>query len=182
MKRSNLILLYLVGYIVGTAIFIDLFHTKLFVWWDVFFYRGIALLAVACLLIGAALFTVRKLIPGVITLKDIYIILITLVSVNMLFFTHVPVTAERSVSVFLLGYMNANDQKIITKEELTDVFVRMYIGTDDNIQKRIHEQLVTGDIVPVGNGYMISPRGRWIMRMYSAVADLFSIDKKNLSQ
>jgi len=178
MKRSNLILLYFVSFIVGTAIFIDLFHTRLFDWWDVFFYRGIALLGAASLAVGATLFVVRKLTPGIITLKDIYIIILTLVSVNLLFFTHVPVTAERSVSIFLLGYMNKNTEKIVTKEDLTQAFLQQYIGTDDNIEKRIHEQLVSGDIAAQGVGYRLTNRGKLLMKMYGVVATVFGIDKK----
>jgi hypothetical protein len=182
MKFSKLLLIYGVSFIVGTGIFIDLFHTGLFGFLDVFFYRGIALLLVACTVVAVVLLIYWKQTHGIISLKDIYSIVLTLFSVNLLFFTHVPVTGERSVSVFLLGYMNTNANRVITKEELTDVFLRTYIGTDDNIQKRIHEQLVSGDIVSKGNGYVISPQGRRILRMYSFIADVFSIDKKNLSQ
>lgn len=116
-----------------------------------------------------------------ITLKDIYIVILTILSVNLLFFTHVPVTAERSVSIFLLGYMNKNADKIVTKEDLTQAFLQEYMGADANIEKRIHEQLVTGDITPKNNGYVISPQGRWLMRAYSIIADMFGIDKRNLS-
>jgi hypothetical protein len=173
MKRSNLLLLYFVSFIIGTVIFVDLFHTVLFSGIDIFFYRGIALLCVASVFIGSTLFVVRKLIPGVIALKDIYIIILTLVSVNLLFFTHVPVTGERSISVFLLRYMNT--KTVVTKEDLRQVFLQQYIGSEDNIQKRIHEQLVTGDIVQQGKGYILTSRGKLLMKMYGVVAGLFGI-------
>jgi hypothetical protein len=175
MKRSNLLLLYFVSFIIGTAIFVDLFHTVLFSGIDVLFYRGIALLVVACAVVGITLIIVWKRFPGYYTLKDIYIIILTLVSVNLLFFTHVPVTAERSMSVFLLGYMNKNPEKIISKEELTRVFLEQYVTADDNIQKRIHEQLVSGDISFQENGYRLTTRGKLLMKMYNVASQLFGI-------
>ena len=180
MNRSNLILLYVISFIVGTAIFVDLFHTKLFDWWDVFFYRGILLLGVASLAVGATLFAVRKLAPGIISLKDIYIIILTLISVNLLFFTHVPVTAERSISIFLLRYMNTHAAREITKEDLTQVFLGEYIKADDNIQKRIHEQLVSGNIAPQGDGYRLTEQGKLLMKMYELTASVFGVNKKNV--
>jgi hypothetical protein len=178
MKRSSLLVLYVVSFLVGTAIFVDLFHTALFSWLDVFFYRGIVLLGVAGLFVGASLFVVRRLIPGVISLKDVYIILLTLISVNLLFFTHVPVTAERSISIFLLGQMNTNADKIITKENLSQAFSEEYMGIDDGIEKRIHEQLVSGNIAQKGSGYQLTTRGKLLMKMYMVVADVFGIDKR----
>jgi hypothetical protein len=177
MNRSKFVLLYVVSFVVGTAIFIDLFHTGLFGFLDVFFYRGIALLLFTCTVIAVALLMYWKRFPGVITLKDIYIIILTLVSVNLLFFTHVPVTAERSVSVFLLGYMNTHINKTITKEELTQVFLKKYIGADDNIQKRIHEQLVSGDIAPQGAGYRLTKQGQMLLKFYAFIEDLFGIKR-----
>lgn len=63
MKRNNLLLLYVVSFIVGTAIFIDLFHTGLFRSLDVLFYRGIALLFVTSIGMGAILLVVWKRFP-----------------------------------------------------------------------------------------------------------------------
>lgn len=177
MKRSNLMLLYIVSFVIGTAIFVDFFHTGLFGFLDVFFYRGIALLFFTCAIIAAVLLIAWKRIPGVITLKDIYIIILTLLSVNLLFFTHVPVTAERSISIFLLGYMNNNANRIVTKEDLTQAFLKEYVGGDDNIQKRIHEQLVSGDIASQGIGYRLTTQGKLLMKMYAVVAGLFGIKK-----
>jgi len=177
MKRSNLLLLYVVSFFIGTAIFVDLFHSVLFRGIDVFFYRGIALLFVACVIVGIALIIAWKRFPGFFSLKDIYIIILTLVSVNLLFFTHVPVTAERSMSIFLLDYMNKNPEKIISKEELTRVFLEQYVVADDNIQKRIHEQLVSGDITLKENGYQLTNQGKLLMKMYGVVASVFGIKK-----
>jgi len=175
MKRSNLLMLYVISFIVGTVIFIGFFHTGLFGFLDVFFYRGIALLLFTAVVIGGALLFLQHRFAF--TLKDIYIIILTLVSVNLLFFTHVPVTAERSVSIFLLDYMSTRAHQIVTKEELTQVFIEKYVGTDDNIQKRIHEQLVSGDIAVQGSGYRLTTQGKLLMKMYGVTATVFGINK-----
>lgn len=164
------VLLYLASFIAGTALFVGLFHTGLFRSMDVLFYRGIALLVITCAVMSVFLIVIR------ISWKDIYMIVLTIFAVNMLFFTHVPVTAERSISIFLLGYMNTKN--VVTKEELTNVFLDKYMNSEDNIGKRIHEQEVTGDIVQVQNGYLLTPRGKLLMQFYNVIADIFGINKQ----
>ena len=96
-------------------------------------------------------------------------------------FDYSPVTADRSISVFILAYMNNHPEKAFTKEEIAQVFVDKYIYEHDGIGKRFHEQISTGNIIDEGIKYRITKRGRLVTKIYELVAYIFLIDKKSIS-
>ncbi len=93
---------------------------------------------------------------------------------HIVFFTLVPVTLDRSVSVFLLQRMLSNGT-VYTKKQLEDVLIDGFILKSDAVGKRIIEQEQTGSIRPDGGGWRITPRGEWIVNMYRIVGALFGI-------
>ena len=101
-----------------------------------------------------------------------------MISSNLVFFTHLPVTAERSISVFLLGYLNEHSQTILTEQKITQAFTDKYLYEDKAVEKRLREQVVSGTVMVNGGGYKISERGRALMKVYALMADVFRIDKK----
>jgi len=92
-----------------------------------------------------------------------------------------PVTADRSMSVFLLGYMNVHASQTIPGDELSRAFLETYIQENGALEKRFNEQIATGTIVREGDGYKITSRGILLMRLYAWIADIFRVGKKNLS-
>jgi hypothetical protein len=179
-ELARIIALYVVSLIGATAVWIVLFHSPLLAD-SVFFYRGLALLAVTgvgltFVLVALRLTTYRTLI-GV---RDILLIVTLLLSVNVVFFTHLPVTADRSISVFVLAYMNRADGPL-TSEQISDSVIRTYIRERRAIDKRLAEQLVTGTLVRTGAGYVISEEGRRLVDFYELIARVFNIDTENLS-
>ena len=114
------------------------------------------------------------------TVRDIIISALLVWSVNLIFFTHVPVTGDRSLSVFLLGYMNTRTQPV-SKETIRQEFIDTYITDNGAVEKRLAEQLASGTITKEADTYTITPRGRSILHIYAWVADVFGIGKRNLS-
>ena len=168
-------------FVLGTLLFILLFRAPLFQQTP-FFYRGILLLLVDCLLIFSLIILVRLLgFKKLFSVRDIITCIVLIFSVNLVFFTHLPVTADRSISVFLLGYFNNHPGKLFTAEEITQVFINKYLYENGNIQKRFDEQIVSGNLLEEGKGYKITKRGKFVMQLYNFVADIFMIDKKNIS-
>jgi CTP-dependent riboflavin kinase len=110
-----------------------------------------------------------------------------ILSVTVLFsfcivlFTHLPVTADRSVSVFMLGYMNHNSNQVYTQSDIEKVFNEVYIADHNAIDKRLQEQIISGNISKNGDTYQITNQGKFLMDVYIQIADLFKLDKKNLS-
>ncbi len=167
----------------GTIIFVSLFHTKLFSYINVFFYRGIALLIFACMFTTVIeIYIKRKNYISDFTYRDIILSVSVLFSFCLVVFTHLPVTADRSVSVFILGYMNTHSDKSFTQNDLTDILTEVYIDENTAIDKRLKEQTISGNVTTDGDRYQISQQGKLIMDFYIKVADLFNVDKKNLSK
>jgi len=176
----RILLLHIGFFVIGTVVFLLSFYSPLFSH-VVFFYRGIALLTLVSGCMAVLLLWFRLRAPGGIwTVRDIIISVLLVWSVNLIFFTHVPVTADRSLSVFLLGYMNTRTQPV-SKENIRQAFIDTYIMDNKAVEKRLMEQLSSGTMTTEGTGYRITPRGKWIIHIYAWVSDLFGIGKKNLS-
>jgi len=182
MKFREFLLLvgvYVLVYAVSSAIYVLLFGSPLFGALDVFFYRGIALLLVSSLIAAGLSFALKKFwLRRLMTYRDILLIFTIFCSVNMLFFTHVPVTAERSISVFVLGCMAVEPGTVFIKQHMEDLFMNKYVVDFGAFDKRFHEQIVTGTIAEEAGGYVITGRGKALMKFYDLIADCFHIDKK----
>ena len=165
---ARLLALYAAALAGGTAVWIVLFHTPLLAG-AVFFYRGLVLLAATTAVVAALLLALRqRRYRGLLGIRDILLIVTLLLSVNVVFFTHLPVTADRSISVYILAYMNRADGPL-TAGEISDNVVREYLVARGAIDKRLDEQVVTGTIVRSGDAYVISPevRGPSARSMYA---------------
>lgn len=179
-ELARLIGLYAAALAGGTAAWIVLFHTPLLAG-SVFFYRGLALLAATTVAVTVVLLVLRRgRYQGLLGVRDILLIVTLLVSVNVVFFTHLPVTADRSISVFILAYMNRADGPL-TSREISESVVQEYLVARGAIDKRLDEQVVTGTIVRSGDSYVISPEGRGLVSLYELIAQVFNINTPNLS-
>lgn len=185
MKFKNsikILAFHVVFFIIGTTFFIFLFHTPLFRNIEILFYRGIILLLISCTMMAILLLLFKKRVPGRIwTYRDIILSLVLIFSLNLVFFTHLPVTADRSISVFMLGYLNNNSDRSLTGQEITDFFTNKYLYEYGAMNKRLNEQVESGNVVQIENGYKISKRGQLIMKIYSFIVRLFAIDNKIVS-
>jgi predicted transcriptional regulator len=78
--------------------------------------------------------------------------------------------------------MNTHSDKSFTQNDLTDILTEVYIDENTAIDKRLKEQTISGNVTTDGDRYQISQQGKLIMDFYIKVADLFNVDKKNLSK
>ncbi len=178
----QILLFYFTFFIIGSTLFLFLFHTSLFANISVFFYRGIVLLLVASFLSLLTLTYFKKNKYGkFITFRDIILILTLIFCLNLVFFTLVPVTADRSISVFLLGYVNNHSQKSLSKDEITDAFIKKYLHENGAIQKRLSEQIISKNLLKEEERYRISDQGKLLIRFYDFISNLFGINKKNIA-
>lgn len=171
---------FLCTYIVGTIIFILLFQTPVLQDVDVLMYRGIALLVISVLLIIAVLLLFKRFIYKEFEVKDILLIALTICCINLALFTLLPVTVERSVSVFMLCYMSDHSDTAYTEDDIEKVFIDEYIETYGAFQKRFHEQDVTGSIEETENGYVITDRGKRLVYMFRFIGEIFGTDQRLL--
>lgn len=160
-----------ISFCIHTLVLLSLFHTGI-VGNLAFFYRGLIYIVCIGLLQVVLLLVLRKRVP--ISNTAIFSLTCVFVSIHIVFFTLVPVTLDRSVSVFLLQRMQANGS-VHTKKQLEDVLIDGFIMKSDAVGKRIIEQEQTGSIRPENGGWRITPRGEWIVNLYRIVGALFGI-------
>lgn len=160
-----------ISFAVHTFLLLSLFHTHIA---DTmaFFYRGLVYIVCIGLLQALVLVVLRKRLlisaAGILSLSCVFI------SIHIVFFTLVPVTLDRSVSVYMLERMNTNGT-VYTKKQLDEMLINDFVLKGDAVGKRIMEQEQTGSIQPDAGGWRITPRGEWIVDMYRIVGALFDI-------
>lgn len=176
----RLLLAYAGLYLLGTFMFIGLFHTKLCENIDVLMYRGILFLVISSVAVTLGMWGFKHFgRMHFISVRDIILLFCMFCCVNFTLFTLIPVTVERSISVFMLSYMEENDSLGWTQEEVEDVFVSKYIKDYGAFEKRFHEQLETGSIVEGEDGkYRITGRGKKIVHLFRIVANIFHTDQR----
>lgn len=170
-KSLSLTLLILVY----SLLFLSLFHADIF--HDVaFFYRGIFYISVASILLYISLVRIKTYAS--LQSSSIAAIVIAFFCTHVVFFTLVPVTLDRSVSIFLLQYMNANGAAS-TKKQMEEVLIDGFILKGDAVGKRMIEQEQTGSIRPDAGGWRITPRGVWLVNAYRVIGALFGLQPQS---
>ena len=169
---------YALIYIACTALFIGLFHTALFKDMEVLMYRGIVFLMITGVVSAVIMGIIRKF-WGFVTIRDVIMMFCIFCCVNMVFLTLIPVTVERSVSVFMLSYMQENKDQTFTEESVGEVFTTKYVEDYGAFEKRFEEQVVTGTIVQNEDGtYSITPKGEFVVEAFRTIAEWFDTDRR----
>ncbi len=173
-----LIGIYALIYIVCSVMFVALFHTGILKNMEVLMYRGMAFIIITGVIAAVVMGVIRKF-WGFITVRDIIMMFVIFCCVNTVIFTLVPVTVERSVSVFMLSYMDENSDQTFTQESVGEVFTSKYVEDYGAFEKRFDEQVVTGTIEENPDGtYSITDRGRFIVKMLRTIAEWFDTDRR----
>ena len=173
-----LIGLYALIYFACSALFVGLFHTGFLKNMEVLMYRGVAFIIITGIVAAVIMGLLRKL-WGFITTRDVIMMFCIFCCVNMVLFTLIPVTVERSVSVFMLSYMEENSDQTFTQESVGEVFTTKYVEDYGAFEKRFNEQVETGTIQENPDGsYSITERGKFIVKMFRTVADWFDTDER----
>ena len=174
------LLVYAALYIISFLLFILLINTPLFSGMKVLMYRGIVLLIITSIIASGLLLLLRNWRRiSWLSVKDAVLVFILCTSINMVFFTLVPVTVERSVSVFMLSVMDSDPEKTYTEEEIGEIFVDKYVYEYEAFKKRFDEQVTTGSIEQTPDGsYKITSKGRFIVKLFRGISDLFDTDKR----
>lgn len=176
----KLLLIYIGMFAIGTVAYILSFRTFLLGNISIFFYRGIALILLWGVIVALIMTAIKLLrFKKLITIRDILLLLCAFCCINIVIFTHLPTTADRSITVFMLGYIAGDESVSYTKQELETVFGDKYIEEYDAFGKRLQEQVVTGTIEKTADGrYRITEKGKTLIAIYDKITDWFQIDKK----
>lgn len=185
MKKKDffrLLLVYVLLFFAGSVSYVLGIRSGIFDGISVFFYKGIIAIIAAGSVFSVIMLMIKlAAMKKIIIVRDILLFFCAFCCIHVVIFTHLPVTADRSVSVFMLGYMNDKNGEC-TKQELEDVFIEKYVQEYEAFDKRLFEQIYTGTIAETEKGtYIITDPGKRIIGIYEVVADWFEIDKKLIS-
>ncbi|MBR4781302.1 MAG: hypothetical protein IK014_08090 [Lachnospiraceae bacterium] len=174
------LIIYAVLYIISFLLLVLLIRLPLFKGMHVLMYRGIVMIIIAGILSAGLLVLFKKWRKiKWLSAKDVVLVFILTCSINMVFFTLIPVTVERSVSVFMLSYMDTYSDRTYTQDEVAEIFVDKYVNEYGAFEKRFDEQLTTGTIVQNPDGtYSITDKGRFIVKLFRLISDVFDTDER----
>lgn len=176
-KIAKIIGIYLVVYLLCSTVFVLLFHTPLLKGMEVLMYRGIVFILMTGILAAILMFFCKRKWSSLFDCKDIILMFLGFCSVNMVLFTLIPVTVERSVSVFTLSYMEENPG-VYTIEDMEKIFQEKYVCEFQAFDKRFKEQIVSGNVDETEEGYVLNERGKFTVKFFRVVSSMFGTDER----
>lgn len=171
--------LYLIGVPSGFLLYLLCFKIGLFSYDDIIFYRGLKILIVA----GVIQWCITSLLifyflSTDINISNAFAVMMASFAINVTFLVIIPVTLDRSVSVFMLGYLNKVDHPL-SKDELLKALQNIYIEKYGAVDRRIDEQIKSGNLTLDEHGSVIlTNRGKTFISCSKKIANLLDINKK----
>jgi len=100
-------------------------------------------------------------------------------SLNVCFLVLLPVTVDRSVTVYLLSRIESRQATGIAAAGLQQAFIDGYVVKMGAIDRRIDEQLKSGNITVDRRGKVrLTPQGERFMRLSRLISVLFATDPR----
>ncbi|MEJ7927249.1 hypothetical protein WG908_10845 [Sphingobium sp. AN641] len=170
-----LALTYTAALLLGFCLYVGLIRSPMLADMPVLFYRGLALAFVAALLlcsVGAILR--RRLGLDISTLLGAVTISL---SFNICFLVIFPVTFDRSITMFLLARIERQDGQL-DRKGLEGVFVTEYLDEMQQIDRRIAEQSLSGNIRVSHGRISITPQGKQLLAGARTIGAWFDTDPR----
>lgn len=179
------LLMVVLGALLAFVMFCFLFWYGVLSSVEVVFYRGIAI-ALFAVVIELALFLFMGLIVGdargqLFSLNDLTAMVSLGFAFNIVFLVLIPVTVDRSVSVFLLGHMSIAGKDVYTKEELETALIEKYVKEYEAVTRRMNEQILSRNIESKDGGFALTSQGEAFIEFSRAMARIFPIDTRFIS-
>jgi hypothetical protein len=181
MNLKNLMILFFVYFIfilIGTVCFILSFWMNIFGALDVLFFKSLILLMIVCLIIALLLLFAKKksnILKEIITYRDILLICTFLFSFNYFLYGAIPFNVSRSNSIILVSFLYDHKGSPKTEEEITGFVINKYFYDYKAVSKRLQEQIASGNIQKVDNGYILTKRGEIIVKTFGFITDLYNV-------
>lgn len=184
MKRIISVLL-IYGLVVSSffILFIAVLNIPLIKSHPVLFYRGLqALLLTSVLYLAIGASFIHKKVSF---LESYFSALAVAISFSLTIFVLVPVTADRSISVFLLHSLQQNKnscQAGMTKNDLEQEFVSKYVHDGSAITRRLNEQTLSGSVVRTNQCFGLSEKGEELVKLFDLSLHIFGSSHSSLQK
>ena len=171
---ASLLLTLTLAVAAGFILYVGLTRSPLFAGISILFYRGLILCGLTAILVMAAM-TLRKwrFDPATIIAAGALSL-----SFNICFLIVLPVTLDRSISVFMLAQIEQHRDETLDDRRIADIFVRKYVGDMQQIDRRIAEQTASGNITTVDGNIRLTEQGRRFLALSRTLARLFGTDPR----
>lgn len=104
---------------------------------------------------------------------------LSLISTQLFFFSLVPLTIDRSFSVWLLTQIETEPKGYVTLPELTNKSQMFFIGDGEEIQRRYNEQLKIGTLKLVENEKIVlTSYGIIQVKLNRLIGKVFALNPK----
>lgn len=170
----SLLLTLMLAVAAGFALYVGLTRSPLFAGISILFYRGLLLCALSATLVmaGMALRRRRFDVATIIAAGSLSL------SFNICFLIVLPVTLDRSISVFMLAQIEQHQDEALDSRRITDIFVRKYVGDMRQMDRRIAEQTASGNIAVVDGNIRVTEQGHRFLALSRTLARLFGTDPR----
>jgi hypothetical protein len=160
--------------IFGFALYVGLTRSPLFAGVPIFFYRGLILCALSAALVVALMALRRRRFD----LSTIIAAGALSLSFNICFLVILPVTLDRSISVFMLAQIEQHQDEGLDHQKLARVFVEKYVGDMHQIDRRVSEQRMSGNIALIDGSVRLTEQGHRFLMLSQNLARLFGTDPR----
>jgi hypothetical protein len=161
----------------GLGILVVMFWLGVAAGIDILFYRGLVLCG-AAFVVTVGLFAYLGHVTRRATWRDAIAAGLLSLGLNIGFLIVVPVTVDRSITTFILSTMATEPDRAFTTRELEQVFADTYVGRLRQIERRMHEQEVSGNVRRIDGGFAISPQGLSFVIWARRISWLFGTDRR----
>ena len=176
-KLSFFASLYIGIFILFSGIFFLLLHTPLFLSQHVLFYRGMFLLVCTWILMCIILIGCSRKKWRIYTQSFIAALMIA-TSIHITLFVLLPVTFDRSVTMFLLESLEHEKRNVcggLTKSDMEQHVIDGYVMQNDAVAKRIDEQMTIDMIQKKNECYGVTPTATVFLQFSSFVKHLYGV-------
>ena len=173
----KLLSIYLAAYLISTLIYLSLFWTDLFNSYDFIFFMYLIFISISIGFILLLLFIFKwKSIFNceILIFQDMLVICLITFTINWSITGIVPFNVARSNSIILLKFLY-DSQSPQTKPVIQNFVEEKYFDKYDAIGVRLQEQVLAGNFAKVDDGYVITPRGRFVFSQMRFISNLFNL-------
>ena len=174
-QLASLLLTLTLAVAAGFILYVGLTRSPLFAGISILFYRGLILCALSAMLVMAAMALLRRQRFDLATIVAAGALSL---SFNICFLIVLPVTLDRSISVFMLAQIEQHQDEALDSRRITEIFVRKYVGDMRQMDRRIAEQTASGNIVTVDGHVRLTDQGHRFLALSRALARLFGTDPR----